>query len=51
MSASGLKVLQWLFSEKPRAGGDEEAATIADQIRPILTEMMRQDIARGMEHH
>ncbi|HEY7341467.1 MAG TPA: HIT domain-containing protein [Ktedonobacterales bacterium] len=49
MPANGIEVLSRLFGEKPWAGSDEEAAAIADQVRPLLTEMMRQDIARGME--
>jgi diadenosine tetraphosphate (Ap4A) HIT family hydrolase len=51
MPANGFEVLSRLFGEKPWAGSDEEAAAIADQVRPILTEIMRQDIARGMERH
>ncbi len=51
MPASGIEVLQRLFSEKPWAASDEEAAAIAEQVRPIVTEMMRQDIARGMERY
>lgn len=49
MPANGIEVLNRLFSEKPWAGSDTEAATVADQVRPILTEMMRQDVAQGME--
>lgn len=50
MPASGIEVLDRLFREKPWAASDEDAAAIADQVRPILTDLMRQDIARGMEH-
>ena len=48
MPASGIEVLNRLFSEKPWAGSDEEAAAVADQVRPILAEMMRQDVTSGM---
>ena len=48
MPASGVQVLGQLF-KKTWAASDEEAAAIADQVRPLLAEMMRQDIARGME--
>ena len=47
MPANGIEVLSRLFGEKPWAGSDEEAAAIADQVRPILTDLMRQDVARG----
>jgi diadenosine tetraphosphate (Ap4A) HIT family hydrolase len=49
MPANGIEVLDRLFSEKPWAGSDEAAAAIAEQVRPIVTEMMRQDITLGME--
>jgi diadenosine tetraphosphate (Ap4A) HIT family hydrolase len=49
MPANGIEVLNRLFREKPWAGSDAEATAIADQVRPILTEMMRQDVAQGME--
>ena len=48
MPPNGIEVLSRLFSEMPWVGSDEDAAAIAGQVRPILTEMMRQDIARGM---
>jgi diadenosine tetraphosphate (Ap4A) HIT family hydrolase len=48
MPANGVEVLSRLFGEKPWAGSDEEAAAIAEQVRPILTDLIRQDVTGGM---
>lgn len=48
MPPAGIEVLKRLF-EGHWAGSDEEATAIANQVRPILAEMMRQDIALGMD--
>lgn len=50
MPANGIEILSRLF-QGPWAGSDEESAAIADQVRPILAEMMRQDVSQGMDRN
>lgn len=43
----GFELLRQMFGERRWASSDEEAAAIAEKVRPILTEMMRQDVRPG----